>query len=63
VCDLERLYELSSIDDGSVWWLWMKGVVGGLCLESGLMYSLMRRRIFVAKSCIGGEKVWFSVGL
>ena len=54
---------LSSIDDGSVWWLWMKGVVGGLHLESGLMYWLMRRRIFVARSCIGGEKVWFSVGL
>ena len=30
--------------------------MGGSCLESGLMYRFMRR-ISVAKSCIGGERV------
>ena len=54
---------LSNIDDGSVWWLWMKGVVGDSCLASGLMYRLMRSRVYVAKSCIGGEWVWFSMDL
>ena len=33
VCDLEGLYEF---DGRSVWWLWMKEVVGGSCLGSGL---------------------------
>ena len=47
---------LPSIDDGNLWWLWMKGVVGDLHLGIGLMYRLMRR-IFVAKSCLGGERV------
>ena len=41
------------IDDGSVWWLWMKGVVGGSRLGSDLIYRLMRRRISMANSCIG----------
>ena len=33
------------------------GVMGGLCLGSGLMYRLMRRSVSVAKYCIGGERV------
>ena len=43
----------------------MRGLVGGSRLGSDLMYWLMRRRrrISMAKSCIGGEKVWFSMGL
>ena len=28
-----------------------------------LRYRLMRRRISVAKSCIGGERMWFLMGL
>ena len=54
---------LSRIDDGSVRWLWMRGVVGDSHLGSGLMCLLMRRRISMAKSCICGERVWFSMGL
>ena len=53
---------LCRIDDESVWWLWMRGVVGGLCLGSGLMYWLMRR-ISVAKSCISRKRVWISMRL
>ena len=41
----------------------IRGVVGSLHLESGLMYQLMRRRISVAKFCICGERVWFPMGL
>ena len=33
---------LSRIYDGSVWWLWMRGVVGGAQPRSGLMYWLMK---------------------
>jgi hypothetical protein len=63
-CVIWRVYiTLSQIDDERVWWLWMKGVVGGLHFGSGLMYRLMMRRIFVAMSCIGGERVWFLMDL
>jgi hypothetical protein len=41
----------------------MKGVVGGSHLGSRFMYWLMRRRISMAKVCMGGERVWFSMGL
>ena len=57
------VWVLSIIDDGSVWWLWMRMVVGGLCLGSGFMNQLTRRKISVAKSCNGGERVWFLMGL
>ena len=40
-----------------------EGVVGDSHLGSGLMCLLMRRRISMAKSCICGERVWFSMGL
>ena len=40
-----------------------EGVVGGSCLGSGLISWLMRRRIYVAKSCIGAERVWFLIDL
>ena len=46
---------LSRIDDGNVWWLWMRGTMDGSRLGSGSMYRLMRRRILMAKSCIGEE--------
>ena len=59
---LKVCMSLSRIDDESVWWLWMRVVVDGLHFESGLMYRLIRR-IYVAKSCIGGERVWFSMDL
>lgn len=39
------------------------GDMDGLTLESGLMYRLMRRKISMAKSCIDGERVWFSMGV
>ena len=35
----------------------------GSRLGSGLIYWLMKMRIFVAKSCIGGERVWFLMAL
>lgn len=54
---------LSRIDDERVWWLWMKGVVGGSHFGSGLMYPLMIRRISMARSCIGGERVWLLLDL
>ena len=44
---------LSSIDDGRMQWLWMEGVVASLHLGSGSMYPLIRRNIYLAKSCIG----------
>ena len=44
---------LSRIDDRNVWSLWMRGAMGGSRLGSGLMYQLMRRRISMAKSCVG----------
>ena len=51
---------LFRINDGNVWWLWMRGVVGDSRLGSGLIYRLMRRTISMAKSCISGESVWFN---
>ena len=39
------------------------GVVGGLRLESDLMYRLMRKRISMAKSRTSGESVWILMGL
>lgn len=41
---------LSSIDDGSVWWSYMDGIVRGACLASGFMQWLIRRCIYVVKS-------------
>ena len=41
----------------------MRGVVGGSHLGSGLMYQSMKRKISMAKSCIGGERVWVLMGL
>ena len=45
----------------------MRVVVGGLHLRSGLMYRLISKNFFfkksVAKPCMGGERVWFSMGL
>ena len=40
--DCERL---SSIDDGDVRWLWIKGPTGGLRLGSSLIYQLMRQSL------------------
>lgn len=54
---------LCRIDDGNVLWFWIKGVVGGSHLGSDLIYWVMRRRIFMTKSYIGGEKMWLSMGL
>jgi hypothetical protein len=48
---------LFRIDDGSVWWLWMRADMGGSRIGSGVMYQLMRRRISIAKSCTNGGRV------
>ena len=48
---------MSRIDYRSLWCSWMKEVVGGWHLGSRLIYRLMRRRIFMAKFCIGGERM------
>ena len=40
-----------------------EGVVGDSRLGSGLTYWLTRRKISMIKSSIGGERVWFLMGL
>ena len=54
---------LFAIDDESVLWLWMRGVMGGLRLGGGLKYQLINKRISMTKSCIDGERVWFLMGV
>ena len=54
---------LSRIDDESVWWSWIgEGEGDSVRLERSLMYQLTKRRIFVAKSFIRWERVWFLMG-
>ena len=50
---------LSSIDDGRVWWLrgWRGGGVANSCLGSDLMYQSIKKGNFVAKSCMGRNNV------
>ena len=47
---------LSSIDDGRVWWVWIQGVVASSNLRRVLMYRLIWKSIYVAKSCIVGGR-------
>jgi hypothetical protein len=37
--------------------------MGGLSLDSGVMYRLMRRKKSMAKSCIDEQRAWFSMGV
>ena len=57
---------LSRIDDGSMWCLWMRVVVGGGWFMSWKWFDISideRRGSSMAMSCTGGERVWVSMGL